>query len=190
MGAPFLLKNHMKKILPILLALITVVSCGPRYSGPNGEKTQKDAEKEFLESLTEAKQTEVLEMADNCLELLLTGRLDEAVRMIYILHDDIVYQKSDEYTQELINRFTIMPVYSYKREYYSFSTQGNNDICYVTKMGPSENAPTIKLTFNPVLVDDVWYLAFKDGNMSSKALPVEKQIHEMAPAPEEIIVNK
>ena len=183
-------RPYMKKFLTLIFTICLLSSCGPRYSGANGEKTQKDAEKEFLSSLTDESKREVLQMAEYFMEKLKNGPLEDAVNMIYVLHDNVIYQKSEEYKHELILRFSVMPVIDYSLDYFNFSTQGNNDICYTTKMSNEENAPTIKLTLNPVLVDGKWYLTFKDGSQSSMALPEDKQIHELAPAPTEITLNK
>lgn len=185
----------MKKIVFILTVLTLVASCksGVRYSGANGEKTQKDAEAEFLSSLTQSDQDAVLDMAEDFMKKLKDGQVEEAVDMIYVLHNDVVYKKSAEYTDQLVNRFRyVFPVLSYERRYYSFSTEGNNDISYSYTFGPERNgqAPSMRLMFNPVYVDGQWYLTFKDGSQSSKDLPVEKQIHEMAPAPKDIRLNK
>ena len=185
----------MKRIVFILSILVLVASCksGVRYSGAHGEKTQKDAEAEFLSSLTESDQDAVLNLAEDFMKKLKDGQVEEAVDMIYVLHNDVVYKKSAEYTDQLVNRFKyVFPVLSYERRYYSFSTEGNNDISYSYTFGPERNgqAPTMRLMFNPVYVDGQWYLTFKDGSQSSKDLPVEKQIHEMAPAPKDIRLNK
>jgi hypothetical protein len=48
----------------------------------------------------------------------------------------------------------------------------------------------MKLMFNPVFIDGQWYLTFKDGSQSSKDLLPENQVHEMAPAPKDIRLNK
>ena len=185
----------MKKIVFILSILVLVASCksGISYSGAHGEKTQKDAEAEFLSSLTESDQDAVLDMAEDFMKKLKDGQVEEAVDMIYVLHNDVVYKKSAEYTAQLVSRFKYMfPVLTYERRYYSFSTEGNNDISYSYTFGPERDgqAPSMKLMFNPVYVDGQWYLTFKDGSQSSKDLPVEKQINEMAPAPKDIRLNK
>ena len=185
----------MKKIIFILSFLVLVASCksGVRYSGAHGEKTQQDAEAEFLASLSEADENAVLNMAEDFMRKLKDGQVEEAVDMIYVLHNDVVYQKSDEYTTQLVNRFRYtFPVYTYERRYYSFSTEGNNDISYSYTFGPEQNgqAPTMRLMFNPVFVDGLWYLTFKDGSQSSKDLPLDKQINAMAPAPNSIRLNK
>ena len=48
----------------------------------------------------------------------------------------------------------------------------------------------MKLMLNPVYVDGQWYLTFKEVGQSSKALPKEKQIHDLAPAPNAPRLNK
>ena len=95
----------MKKLLILLAAFAVLVSCGPRYSGSNGEKTQKDAEAEFLSSLTQESQDAVLALADECMDKLMAGEVEEAVDMIYVLYDDVLYKKSDSYSAELQMRF-------------------------------------------------------------------------------------
>lgn len=183
----------MKKLFILLAAVAVLVSCGPRYSGPNGEKTQKDAEAEFTSSLTEAEKKAVLDLADECMERLQSGRVDEAVDMIYVLYNDVLYRKSDSYTADLITRFNAIPVLSYERLYYSFSTEGNNDISYSYVFAPSRNGvggETMKLMFNPVYVDGRWYLTLKDPGQSSKSLSADKQIHDLAPAPNAPRLNK
>jgi F0F1-type ATP synthase gamma subunit len=179
----------MKKIFVLLAAFAVLLSCGPKYSGSHGEKTQKDAEAEFVSSLTQADQDAVLELADDFMGKLKSGRVDEAVDMIYVLYNDVVYKKSDSYTAELIQRFGFFPVRSFKREYYAFSTEGNNDISYSYVFG-DDASKTMKLMLNPVYVEGQWYLTFKEQGQSSKALPIEKQIHELAPAPDAPRLNK
>ena len=183
----------MKRFSILLLSLLVLVSCGPRYSGLNGVKTQKDAEAEFTASLTDKAKSDVEELADRCMELLKDGSVDEAVDMIYVLYNDVVYKKSDSYTLQLQRRFRTFPVLSYERLYTSFSTEGNNDISYqyVFKEA-SEGSPasTMKLMFNPVYVDGEWYLTFKEMGQSSKDLPVDKQINDQAPAPNTPRLNK
>lgn len=183
----------MKKLIFILSVLALVASCRPHYSGSRGEKTQKDAEAEFLKSLSSSDQDAVLDLADDCMRKLQAGQVEEAVDMIYVLYHDVVYKKSDSYTAQLISRFKRQfPVMTFERLYYSFSTEGNNDISYSYTFGPevNGNAPTMKLMFNPVYVEGKWYLTFKDGSQSSRDLPLDKQIHEMAPAPATPRLNK
>ena len=176
----------MKKIFILLAAVAVLVSCGPKYSGLHGEKTQKDAEAEFTSSLTDSDKKAVLDLADECMRKLQSGRVDEAVDMIYVLYNDVVYRKSDSYTADLVTRFKAFPVRSYELLYYSFSTEGNNDISYSYSFATSKKSAggeTMKLMFNPVYVDGRWFLTLKEKGQSSKDLAPDKQIHELAPAP-------
>ena len=185
----------MKKIFILLAAFAVLVSCksGHRYSGSNGEKTQKDAEAEFVSSLSKSDEEAVLALADDFMGKMQAGQVDEALDMIHVLHNNVVYKKSAEYTEHLKQRFTQFPVRSFKREYHSFSTEGNNDISYTYVFVPAtetDAAETMKLMLNPVYVNGNWYLTFKDLGQSSKALPADKQIHELAPAPTAPRLNK
>lgn len=182
----------MKKIIFILSALAVLASCnrGPKYSGMHGEKTQLDAEKEFVSSISNADSLAVVTLSDRFMNLLKEGKVNEAVDMIYVLHDNILYQKNDSFSKDLIQRFTMFPVVSYKLNYFSFSTAGNNDVSYTYSFTDDESSSKMKLMFNPVKIDDVWYLTMKDGSQSSKELPKDKQVHDMAPAPADLRVNK
>ena len=175
----------MKRFYFLIAAFALLVSCGPKYSGSRGEKTQKDAEAEFLASLSQTDQDAVLALADDCMNKLQAGKVDEAVGMIYVLYNDVVYKKSASYTADLVQRFKSFPVVSYERLYHSFSTEGNNDISYSYVFAPASGG-----RFNPVDIDGSWYLTFKDGSQSSRDLPLDKQIHELAPAPNAPRLNK
>ena len=137
-------------------------------------------------SLTQSDEDAVLALADDCMRKFQAGQLDEALDMIHVLYNNVVYKKSDSYTAQLKQRFEAYPVLSFERLYHSFSTEGNNDISYSYVFEPANGnipASTRKLMFNPVYIDGQWYLTFKDGSQSSRDLPVDKQVHELAPAP-------
>lgn len=155
---------------------------------------QRDAEAEFTSSLSESDTLSVLKLSDRCMTLIQNGRIAEGVDMIYVLSGNQVYQKNENFTNELIDRFTRMPVKSFKTDYYSFSTEGNNDICYLVEVDvdiPEGMPPvTMRVTFNPVYINGEWYLTMKDGNQPSKLLPENRQVHPRAPAPEKIILHR
>jgi hypothetical protein len=179
---------RMKKLFILLAAVAVLVSCHsrPKYSGAHGEKTQKDAEAEFVASLTQSDEDAVLALADECMSKFQAGQLDEALDMIHVLHNNVVYKKSASYTAQLKQRFEAYPVLSFERLYHSFSTEGNNDISYSYVFEPANGnipASTRKLMFNPVYIDGKWYLTFKDGSQSSRDLPLDKQVNDLAPAP-------
>lgn len=182
----------MKKFLTILAVALVFVSCGSNSTTKKKAMTQRDAEEAFLSTLTDASQKQILDMAETCMTLLRDGEIEKAVKMIYVLQDNVVYQKSESYTQSLENRFKIFRVQNFTRDYYCFSTEGNNDISYTMELAQEADGtvPTMKLMFNPVYVDGEWFLCLKDAGMSSKALPVHSQVHDDFPAPAPITVNR
>ena len=190
-----LLQNQyftMKKLFLILFSLSLICSCH-HYSGSRGEKTQIDAEKEFRESLSSEDTSAVIALSEQFMQSLWNSRVTDAVDMIYVLYNDVVYKKSAAYTSELIQRFKMFPVLSYKMLYYNFSTEGNNDISYsytFDKPQDGSEPSSIKLMLNPVYVDGYWFLTLKDGYQSSLDLPKEKQIHDLAPAPSKVKLNR
>lgn len=180
----------MKKVLYILLGLAFVCSCHHGSRVP-AYKTHLDAETEFVKSLSASDTAAVLGLTDRFMSLVRDGDVADAVGMITVVSQNVVYKPSDRYFLELVNRFTNMDVDSFTLLDYYFTTEGNNDVRYMTESTPDGAAAPIKVkvTFNPVKVDGQWYLALKDGNQSSKFLPKDKQIHDMAPAPESIRLN-
>lgn len=190
-----LLQNQyftMKKLFLILFSLSLICSCH-HYSGSRGDKTQIDAEKEFRESLSSEDTSAVIALSEQFMQSLWNSRVTDAVDMIYVLYNDVVYKKSAAYTSELIQRFKMFPVLSYKMLYYNFSTEGNNDISYsytFDKPQDGSEPSSIKLMLNPVYVDGYWFLTLKDGYQSSLDLPKEKQIHDLAPAPSKVKLNR
>lgn len=183
-------KIEMKKLLFIFLGISVLFSCSRGSKTPE-YRTHSDAENEFVSSLTAVDTTAMLGLTDKFMNLVKDGNVEEAVDMITVLSQNVVYKPSDRYYLELVNRFRSMQIDSFTLLDYFFTTEGNNDVCYLTESNAVPGADPIKfkITFNPIKVDGEWYLALKDGNQSSKLLPKDKQIHDMAPAPESIRLN-
>lgn len=180
----------MKRILYIVFCLVIISSCGPKVKSSD-LKTQKDAELEFTSSLTVNDTTAVLNLTDTFMSLVKEDKVEDAVSMITVLYQGVLYKPSDKYFQELVDRYRNMKISSYELQQIFFTTEGNNDVCYSTEahMFGSSEPMNIKITFNPICVDGNWYLALKDGNQSSKLLPKDKQVHELAPAPAKVRLN-
>lgn len=173
----------MKKYFIIILSLAAAVSC---RTNNNQIVTYEDAEKQFIASLTSLDTSSVLEKTNGFMELLVEGKVDSAVHQINVLDAGVLYKSSSKYLDELSGRFSLFPVLKYELVRYSFSTEGNNDVCYKYWFDESN---TMKLVFNPVKVDDRWYLTMKDGTQSSKDLDEDKQVHPKSIAPEKIVLN-
>ena len=180
----------MKRILYIFVGLVLLCSCAGRSNSPVW-KTQKDAEEEFVSTLTAADTAAVLELTDKFMSLVKDDKVEDAVGMVTVLFEGVLYKPSDDYFVELVNLYRSMRIASYTLDKYFFTTEGNNDVSYMTesKTIVGDSPMKLRVVFNPVKVDDSWYLALKDGTQSSKLLPKDKQIHDMAPAPESIRLN-
>lgn len=167
----------MKKNLIILLAILFVTSCKHK------EKTYLDEEEQFIASLTNQDTTYVLEMTEAFIKLIQNDMIDNAVNQVTTIYEGQLYPASEEYREQLKNRFLAFPIESYELVRYSFSTQANNDVCYRYYF---DDTHSMKLVFNPVKIDGQWYLALKDGTQSSKDLREEDQVHPNSPAPDSV----
>lgn len=193
MRRAFFNQISMKRIFVFFAVLSVLCSCNSSKNAQNSDmKMQKNAETEFLSELSQVDSSLVAALAGQFMENMKAGSIEAALDLLYVLNDDVLYKPSDEYLTQLRSRFTHFPVVSYKLERISFSTKGNNDLSFVyafAEAAEGEQAPTMKLMFNPVMIDGNWYLTLKDGNQSSKDLPKDKQVHPNAPAPADPVLN-
>lgn len=149
-----------------------------------------DAVKEFKNSLTDSDSTSLVALSNDFMGKVAAGQVAEAVDMLYALHDNQIYYKSDSYTSDLISRFNMFAGWDYELDYVDFSTQGINDVCYKITLHNGDDNRSLKFALNPVLIDGVWYLLLKEGNMPSKVIYDGLKINDLAPAPEEITLHK
>ncbi len=169
----------------LLLCLLAVFSCGQRKQKQAvTEKTNIEAEKEFIAGLTAADTAAVLDMGRKCMDFLKAGQVDSALNMLYYvdLKSAMAKPLTDDRKADLSERFRKFPVADYSLDYYSFSTQGNNDLKYRTRSTSRPDAPSIGFMLNPVKSrEGVWVLAVKEGRYPSDQ-SVEK-LHDLSPAP-------
>lgn len=184
----------MKKLVFILIAISLVCSC---HNDKNQVKTEfrtyQDAEADFVSSLTQVDTASVIFLANSFVNALQAGNISGALDMLYCVEDNVVYKIADSYYNELAARFESFPVGEFELDHYSFSTAGDNDLCYkyaIASDKPVSNPVKMKIMFNPVKVGDLWYLTFKDGNMNSKDLDAKNQTHPYSLAPSEPVLNK
>ncbi len=156
----------MKRIsilFPLLLACSLVFfSCG--------KKQPRDERAEFRSSLTKEDTTQMLALCDRCMETLKAGRTDEALAMLHLYDDSTrtVLPLSEQKQRELRRTFKLFPVVNYSLVYYTFTTQGLNDVKYSVEFfekpagDPTPNS--IGFMFNPVKVDGQWYLTVKEAD--------------------------
>ena len=155
-------------------------------------KTYQEAEKEFLASLTESDTFAVLALGQEFMQNLMEGGdIDGALATLTVVEDDVLYKVGDSSIEELKARFSKRQVTDYDCIRYSFSTPGINDLVYrYSTSGKLGTGPGMKLVFNPVKVEDHWYLTLKDAYQSSLDIAEDDQVHPLSPAPEPIRINR
>ena len=160
----------MKKILFILLAACITLSFSSCTSCSRHKKTFTEKKMEFRETLTSEDTTQMLKLADDCMELLKKKDIDKAIGMLNEYDDSLnqVLPLSAKTEQSLRKQFKFFPVCKYEREYFSFMLEGLNDVRY--KIWFSDEPATTetgeavtKFMFNPIRIDGTWYLCVKSA---------------------------
>ena len=156
-------------------------------------KTQKEAEDEFVATLTAADSSAVLTLSTQCMDLLKAKETDKALDMLYSIDDaGIAKPLTIQQREALTKRFQRFPVIRYQLDYLSFSTQGNNDVKYKIEFTPRSDSDTpgssMGFMFNPIKANGEWVLAIKDGRQPSREAAIP--LHDDAPAPVDVIVEK
>lgn len=176
----------INRLIFTLLLGCVLFACGHKETKER-MKTYGDAEKEFIGSLTKKDSVKVLELSQRCMDSLQSGNIEAALAMLHTVSYNQVLPLSGTGLEELKTHFRHFPVRDYELDYFSFSTQGCNDLRYKVQFAEKDvngNAPIIAFMFNPVKVDSIWYLCVKGPAQSSKEIlnPCEKN----SPAPAEV----
>lgn len=150
-------------VLSLLLCAFVLVSCGKKK-----EVSESEA---FRSTLTAEDTTAMLKICDDCMKSLKAGDIDAALAQLHLYDDSTrtVKPLSKEKEQELRKTFKFFPVHDYTIDYYTFTTEGVNDVKYriefFEKVDPqSPESNTIGFMFNPVKVDGQWYLTVKEAS--------------------------
>lgn len=151
----------MKKLLYPLFCfaiLLCVFSCK--------QKTKEEQIQEFQLSLTQEDTTAMLQLCDDCMELLHKGKIDEAIGSLYEYDDSLkeVYPLSETTIKRYKHIYTMFPVIEYTRAYYSFQLEGLNDVKYEVKFSETDGGAMTAFMFNPVKLKDKWYLTVKSAD--------------------------
>ena len=168
MGALSFLKTNyleMKRILYFVVAAVAVMCVS---SCKEKAKTVLQQENEFRATLSDQDTTQMLKLADDCMELLKNKDIEVALAMLMEYDDSANQVKplSDETRKRYTHMFKMFPVLSYTRVEYTFMMEGLNnvkyDIIFAEEEHPEVNGvPKTSFMFNPVKIDDQWFLTVK-----------------------------
>lgn len=145
-----------------ILSLTALQSCKKKKEVSHEEMVAK-----FRSQLTSNDTTQMLKLCDDAMELLKNKQIDQVLASLNEYDDSLHQVKplSEELKGKYHNIFTMFPVLSYDREYYSFQLEGCNDVKYKVTFAESApgdpNPPTTAYMFNPVKIDGQWKLCVK-----------------------------
>lgn len=158
----------MRKFNYLLIAA-ALLCLGTAFSCSNKKKTREEQVEEFRSMLTANDTTQMLQMADNAMELLKSKKIDEVIASLYEYNDSTeeLSQLTDDAKKRLTRRFKMFPVLSYNRQYYSFMLEGCNDVKYEVVFATPEqtgaDSAKTMFMFNPIRINGEWKLCVKSA---------------------------
>lgn len=183
----------MNKLVKSLIYLIIITfclgSCNEQKKDTPKDNTVKswgEAKAEFTSTLSSSDTSNVKKIALQCMDLLKSDSIDQALELLYTIDNGKLRKLSDKEKARLKQRFKIFPVIDYKFLGMSFATQGNNDIKFSSIFsikGNSQNTPkSLVLMFNPIKIENQWYLTMKNIGQSSQDMENRPTDNSVAPA--------
>lgn len=157
----------MRKITYFLLIslLVGFTACSSQ------KKTREQEVSEFRSQLTKEDTTTMLKLCDDAMESLKAKNIDKVLASLYEYTDSTheIKPLTKETAQRYRRQFTMFPVLSYSRKYYSFQLEGCNDVKYEVVFATAEQAGTEEpaktaYMFNPVKIDGEWKLCVKTAD--------------------------
>lgn len=181
----------MKNVLyfiGISVFIVTLSSCQQKSQKEvnNEMLTLAEAEAQFISNLCKADTDTVINMSTQFMEKLRMGELKNAIKMLYTINGLQLDTLSTKQQRQYLQKFEAFPVRSYQLSYYSFSTQGNNDVKFIYDFSEpnAKQKSLLSIMFNPIKIDNQWYLTLKGkNNYSQEQLNTP---HKQSPAPMEI----
>lgn len=158
----------MKKITFYILLL--TLTLGISSCSSKKEPREKQVA-EFRSQLTAEDTATMLKLCDNAMEELKARKIDKVLASLYEYTDSTqdLRPLSKETEKKYRRQFTLFPVLSYERKYYSFQLEGCNDVKYEVVFATAEQAGTEEpaktaYMFNPVKINGEWKLCVKTAN--------------------------
>lgn len=157
----------MKKITLFLFIALLVgfTACSSQ------KKSRSQKVEEFRSQLTKEDTATMLKLCDDAMEQLKAKQIDKVLASLYEYTDSTQELKplTKQTEQKYRRQFTLFPVLSYTRKYYSFQLEGCNDVKYEVVFATAEQAGTEEpaktaYMFNPVKIDGEWKLCVKTAD--------------------------
>lgn len=141
-------------IILLAVGITAICSCG--------KKQDSEAKKDFTETVSAQDTTTVMNMTGNCMELFKSGKIDDALNMIYTINEDnFLVTLPDSLRRRMKQRLTLFPVVDYTLESFYFAKNDSNEVKYTFQFVPDNEEMTMKMVYNPVKLGDEWFIVMK-----------------------------
>lgn len=151
--------RHIKTvILASVLALVAFSSC----------KQRKDIDADpFMSGLTREDTVTVLNVADTCINAIMSKNYDGRTYKFGYFIDDTLHPVDSLVAVEKLAFFIDNPIVDYEMSGFSFKSEYDNIVKFRVTCSDGKNTFKTNLTFCPVLVEGGWYMTLKEnGNQN------------------------
>lgn len=155
----------MKRRFSFAVWLIAAIDC--LFIGCVEKKEKplfpEDSQVSFLKNLTHQDTLDFLKPSNACMDTLKLGKIDKALSIIYFDRNDTLLPLTGKMKEKLRQRFERFPIKEYRLESFDIQGFSSNSVVYTIRFREESKQPnTIKLVFNPVWINDTWYLTLKN----------------------------
>lgn len=155
------MKTSVRLLGSVVLTLLVLAAC----TGKSKESQASiDPDAELVKGLTAKDTADFIGLTKVCMDTLQAGKIDEGLNMIYCVINDTLMPMTPEVREGMKMYFGRFPVKKYKMESYEINGYSNNTVKYsIYFQENSVSEASIKFAFNPIRIDDAWYLTLKNN---------------------------
>ncbi len=155
------MKTSVRLLGSVVLTLLVLAAC----TGKSKESQASiDPDTELVKGLTAKDTADFIGLAQVCMDTLQAGKIDDGLNMIYCIINDTLMPMTDEMRENMKQHFKRFPVKKYRMEDFEINGYSNNTVKYsIFFQENPESEACIKFAFNPIRIDDAWYLTLKNN---------------------------
>lgn len=154
----------LKNILLLSIFALSFTACNNKQKNTAEESLPILRPSEII--TTGQDTTEVMDLVNQYMALFANNDLEGASSLLYHVKNDSVHPYTAEERQDFKNHLSIFSVYDYKVNGIIFRSDKNNEVNVRIQIVPdgniSEGKGTTEFVFNPVKIDNHWYLTLMD----------------------------
>lgn len=117
----------------------------------------------FTKTLSRNDTLDVLRLSGLCMSTL-KENIDSALNFVYFIQGDTLLLPLSENKREFLKTILCKyPIRSFDLLYLQFNSQYDNSLKYRIYYSTSDIPNYMNITFNPIKIDDAWFLTLKDN---------------------------